>query len=104
MISQNGVIFSMLSILKMLHFFLAAEALMSLIYHCPTGENSNFCSSYFETNYYVQKHTMVPVFTIFPTSFSLSVKNFLFHFVSCENFQSLITSNDLLTDYKSELI
>ena len=37
-ISQNGMNFSMLSILKMLSFFLVAEALTDLIYHRPTGK------------------------------------------------------------------
>ena len=40
--SQNGAIFSMLSIPKTLRCFLVAEALMGLIYHFPTGENSSF--------------------------------------------------------------
>ena len=33
----------MLSILKMLSFFLVAEALTGLIYHRPAGENFSFC-------------------------------------------------------------
>ena len=41
-ISQNGLIFSMLSILNMLSFFLVAEALTGLIYHHSMGENSSF--------------------------------------------------------------
>ena len=45
MISQNGVIFSMLSILKTLIFFLVADALTGLIYHRPAGENSCFSSN-----------------------------------------------------------
>ena len=39
MITRNGVIFSMLSILKMLSFFLVTQALAGLIYHRPVGEN-----------------------------------------------------------------
>ena len=42
--SQNGMIFSMLSILKMLRFFPVAEALTGLIYHRPTHQNSSFLS------------------------------------------------------------
>ena len=38
---------------------------------------------------------MVPVLRKFPTSFSLSVNNFCFHLVSCENLQSPITFNDV---------
>ena len=45
MISQNGAIFSMLSILKTFGFSLVAEALMGLIYHRPAGRNSKWCSS-----------------------------------------------------------
>ena len=37
---------------------------------------------------------MVPVLRKFATSFSLLVKNFCFHLVSCENFQLLITSSE----------
>ena len=37
--------------------------------------------------------TMVPLLQKFPTSFSLSVKNFCFHLLSCANFQSLVTFN-----------
>ena len=47
MISQNGAIFSMLSILKALSFSLVAEALTGLIYHRPAGESSGFSQSYF---------------------------------------------------------
>ena len=47
MISQNGAIFSMLSILKALSFSLVAEALTGLIYHRPAGESSSFSQSYF---------------------------------------------------------
>ena len=39
--------------------------------------------------------TMVPVFKKFTTSFSLSIRNFYFHLVSCENFQSLVTFNEI---------
>ena len=42
MISQSGVIFSMPSILKMLSFFLIAEALTGLIYHRAADENFSF--------------------------------------------------------------
>ena len=49
MISQNGAIFSTLSILKTLSFSLVAEALTGLIYHCPVGENSSFSSVLFMT-------------------------------------------------------
>ena len=38
-ISQNGAIFSLLSVLKMLSFFLVAETLTGLTYHRPVGEN-----------------------------------------------------------------
>ena len=41
-ISQNGMILSMLSILKMLSFFLVAEALRGLIYHRSVDENFSF--------------------------------------------------------------
>ena len=43
-ISQNDVIFAMLSILKTLSFFLVAEAITGLTYHHPVGENSSFSS------------------------------------------------------------
>ena len=38
---------------------------------------------------------MVPVLSKFPTSFSLSVKIFCFHLVSCEDFHSLIIFNEV---------
>ena len=37
----------------------------------------------------------VPVLKQFSTSFSLLAKKFLFQLVSCENFQSLITFNEV---------
>ena len=39
--------------------------------------------------------TVVPVLKKFPTSFSLSVKIFCFSLVFCENFQYLITFNEV---------
>ena len=38
---------------------------------------------------------MVPFLRKFPTSFSLLVENFCLHLVSCENFQSLITFDEV---------
>ena len=46
-VSQNDTIFSMLSILKTLTFSLVGDALKSLIYHRPVGEDSNFSSVLF---------------------------------------------------------
>ena len=43
-ISQNGGLFSMLSILKTLSFSPVAEALTGLIFHRFAGENSSFSS------------------------------------------------------------
>ena len=41
------------------------------------------------------QNTMVPVLKKFPTSFSLSIKNFCCSLVFCESFQQLITFNEV---------